>query len=84
MVYNLLVYYVYILQLKDKSYYHGSAADLKARIKDHQGGIVESTKNLRPFKLIFYAAFVSKAVAMRFEKYLKTTSGWAFRNKRLI
>lgn len=84
MVYNLLVYYVYILQLKDKTYYHGSAKNLKERIKDHQGGIVESTKNLRPFKLIYYAAFASKQKALQFEKYLKTTSGWAFRNKRLI
>jgi len=83
-VYNLLVYYVYILQLKDKTYYHGSAKNLKERIKDHQGGIVESTKNLRPFKLIYYAAFASKQKALQFEKYLKTTSGWAFRNKRLI
>lgn len=78
------MYYVYILQLKDKSYYHGSAADLKNRIKDHADGFVVSTKNLRPFKLIFYAAFISKKKALQFEKYLKTTSGWAFRNKRLI
>ncbi|MBI2007358.1 MAG: GIY-YIG nuclease family protein [Candidatus Blackburnbacteria bacterium] len=78
------MHYVYILQLKDKSYYHGSAADLKNRIKDHQGSNVSSTKNLRPFKLVFYAAFDSKIKALQFEKYLKTTSGWAFRNKRLI
>jgi len=78
------VYYVYILQLKDKSYYHGSAKDLKERIKGHQSGIVESTKNLRPFKLIFYATFTSKQKALQFEKYLKTTSGWVFRNRRLI
>lgn len=82
--YNLLVYYAYILQLRDKSYYHGSAKDLKERIKDHGNGNVESTKNLRPFKLVFYAAFISKQKAMQFEKYLKTYSGFAFRNKRLI
>ncbi len=84
MVYNFLVYYVYILQLRDKSYYHGSAIDLKERLKDHQSGNVSSTKNLRPFKLVFYAAFESKIKALQFEKYLKTASGWAFRNKRLI
>lgn len=84
MVYNFLVYYVYILQLRNKSYYHGSAADLKKRLVDHKNGIVISTKNLRPFKLVFYAAFASKTKALQFEKYLKTNSGWAFRNKRLI
>lgn len=78
------MHYVYILHLKDKSYYHGSSDKLKQRVYDHQNGTVESTKNLRPFKLIFYAAFTSKKLALNFEQYLKTTSGWAFRNKHLI
>lgn len=78
------MYYAYILQLKDKSYYHGSSDDLKQRLKEHKSGIVHSTKNLRPFKLIFYAAFYSKKKALDFEKYLKSSSGWAFRNKRLV
>lgn len=82
--YNLLMYYAYILQLKDKSYYHCSFSDFKLRLKDHKSGIVESTKNLRPFKLVFYAAFMSKKKAVSFEKYLKSSSGFAFRNKRLI
>ncbi len=84
MVYNFIMYYAYVLRLKDKTYYHGSAKDLKKRIKDHENGNVESTKNLRPIKLVFYAAFSSKEKALQFEKYLKTTSGWAFRNKRLV
>ena len=78
------MYYAYILKLRDETYCHGSAADLKKRLADHKSGIVLSTKNLRPFKLIFYAAFYSKIKALQFEKYLKTTSGWALRNKRLI
>jgi len=78
------VYYVYILKLKDKTYYHGSSDDLKQRIKDHQDRTVSSTKNLRPFKLVFYAAFEAKKKAITFEKYLKSSSGFAFRNKRLI
>ena len=78
------MYYVYILQLIDNTFYHGSALDLKSRIEDHHNGNVSSTKNLRPFKIIFYSAFASKKKALQFEKYLKTTSGWAFRNKHLI
>lgn len=78
------MYYAYILQLKDNSFYHGSSEDLKKRIKDHEYGLVESTKNLRPLKLVFYAAFTSKKLALHFEKYLKSSSGFAFRNKRLI
>jgi putative endonuclease len=78
------VYYTYILQLKDNSYYHGSSENLKQRISYHETGLVESTKNLRPVKLVFYAAFTSKKLSTEFEDYLKTTSGWAFRNKHLL
>ena len=78
------MYYVYILQLKDRSYYIGYSSNLRARIKAHNQGLVSSTKNLRPIKLVYYSAFISKKKATEFEKYLKTASGFAFRNKRLI
>ncbi len=78
------MYYVYILQLKDKTFYHGYSSNLKNRIKAHTEGSVASTKNLRPFILIFYAAFQSKEKAVLFEDYLKTNSGFAFRNKHFI
>jgi len=82
--YNFVVCYVYILQLEDKTYYHGFSADLKNRLENHKNGSVSSTKNLLPFKLIFYAAFSSKEKATQFEKYLKSSSGFAFRNKHLL
>jgi putative endonuclease len=78
------VFYVYILQLKDKSYYIGYSSDLKSRIKTHEEGSVESTKNLRPVKLVYYSAFSTQKKATNFEKYLKTSSGFAFRNKHLV
>lgn len=78
------MYYAYILQLKDKSFYHGYSNNLKQRLKEHLNGNSESTKNLRPIKLVFYAAFYTKDKAVKFEKYLKSSSGFAFRNKRLI
>jgi putative endonuclease len=78
------VYYTYILQLSNKSYYHGFSDNLKTRLKAHEEGLVSSTKNLRPLRLVFYAAFVSKKKALDFEEYLKTNSGFAFRNKRLL
>lgn len=78
------MYYVYILRLIDGSIYIGYSTNLKQRIQEHQWGLVESTKNLRPIKLIFYSAFESKNKAAEFEKYLKTGSGFAFRKKHLI
>lgn len=78
------MYYVYLLELRNKTKYAGFSSNLKNRIKDHINGNVSQTKNLRPIKLIFYSAFESKLNALNFEKYLKTPSGFAFRNKRLI
>lgn len=82
--YNFFVFYTYILLLRDGTYYQGYSDNLKQRFKEHQRGIVESTKNFRPVKLVFYAAFQTKEKAISFEKYLKSSSGFAFRNKRLI
>lgn len=78
------MFYCYILLLKNKKYYVGFSNDLQQRIKEHIKGEVGHTKNWRPIKLIYYSAFQSKLKALHFEKYLKTTSGFAFRNKRLI
>ncbi|PIU54684.1 MAG: excinuclease ABC subunit C [Deltaproteobacteria bacterium CG07_land_8_20_14_0_80_38_7] len=57
--YNLFVYYVYILQLRDKTHYVGYSSNLKQRINEHIIGNVNQTKNLLPLKLIYYSAFVS-------------------------
>jgi len=78
------MFYTYVLQLKDKSYYVGYSSDLKTHIIAHNQGSISSTKNLRPIKLIYYSAFSTQKRATDFEKYLKTASGFAFRNKRLI
>jgi putative endonuclease len=78
------VFYTYILQLRDDTYYVGYSSDLKARIKAHNQGLISSTKNLRPVKLVYYSSFSSQKKATDFEKYLKSSSGFAFRNKRLI
>lgn len=78
------MFYSYILSLNNGQYYHGYSENLKQRFTDHQRGIVKATKDFRPIKLIFYAAFTSKEKALAFEKYLKSSSGHAFRNKHLL
>ncbi|OGG17666.1 hypothetical protein A2721_03100 [Candidatus Gottesmanbacteria bacterium RIFCSPHIGHO2_01_FULL_47_48] len=82
--YTQHVHYVYILRLSDGSYYIGFSTDLKQRIESHAWGEAESTKNFLPVKLVFYAAFSTQQLATKFEKYLKSSSGFAFRNKRLV
>jgi len=78
------MYYVYILHLQNNTYYIGFSEDLKIRVKYHHEGNVPQTRKFRPLKLIYYSAFVSKKRALQFEKYLKTGSGFAFRNKHFI
>ena len=78
------MYYVYILQLSNKTFYTGFSSDLKTRVSEHFDGRVSQTKNVRPLRLVYYCAFVTKKKALDFEKYLKTGSGFAFRNKHLI
>ncbi|MBM3209540.1 GIY-YIG nuclease family protein [Candidatus Shapirobacteria bacterium] len=78
------MYYVYILKLINNTFYTGYSANLRQRIKEHTEGKIVWTRKLIPLKLVFYAAFSSKKRALDFEKYLKSFSGFAFRNKRLI
>lgn len=69
-------YYVYVLQsLKTDWVYVGSTSDLRVRFKSHNNGENLSTKGYKPFKLIFYEAYLSKKDALRREEYLKTTKG---------
>ena len=78
------MWYVYILECKDGSHYTGCTSDLKERMNRHKNGFVNYTKDKLPVKLISYIAFLEKHKAYFFEKYLKSGSGTAFRNKRLI
>lgn len=78
------MFYVYILKLNNGKHYIGYSSNLKSRISEHLMGNVRKTKNFRPLVFIYYSAFQNKKRALQFEHYLKTPSGFAFRNKRLI
>jgi putative endonuclease len=75
---------VYILLCKDGTHYTGCTSDLEERLVRHQKGYVDTSKSKLPVKLAFYCTFTDKTKAFEFEKYLKTGSGIAFRNKHLI
>ena len=78
------MWYVYILKCSDCSYYTGCTNNLEGRINIHKMGQVHYTSSKLPIELIMYSAFLNKYKAFEFEKYLKSGSGIAFRNKRLI
>jgi putative endonuclease len=77
-------YFTYVLQSeKDKKYYTGYTKSLKLRFEQHNKGLVESTKNRRPLKLIYFEACLDQKDALHREKYLKTHYGKMFLGNRL-
>lgn len=68
--------YVYILQsLKDSKYYVGMSKDIYKRLEYHNSGYVSSTKNRRPFKVVYSEEFDTIPLAREREKYLKSYKG---------
>ena len=79
------MHYVYILKSsKDNTRYIGTTQDLKRRIQEHNSAGSKFTTPKRPYKLIWYCAFPNKHSAYAFEHYLKSGSGQALLQKRLI
>lgn len=80
------MYYVYIIQSVSypNQFYTGFSMNIEGRLKEHNEGKSVHTSKYMPWQLVFYCSFDSKKQALDFEKYLKTASGFAFRNKRLI
>jgi predicted GIY-YIG superfamily endonuclease len=74
------MFYTYILRSINEPdrHYIGHAADLKARLQEHNAGKCRHSSKHAPWELQCYFAFRTEALAQRFEKYLKTGSGRAF------
>ncbi len=78
------MHYTYVLQsLVDNKFYTGYTSDLESRLKMHNNGLVKSTKNRRPLKLIYFEACLTQQDALQREKYLKTTYGKRYIKNRL-
>uniref|UniRef100_UPI00404A7F4A GIY-YIG nuclease family protein n=1 Tax=Fulvivirga sp. TaxID=1931237 RepID=UPI00404A7F4A len=75
---------VYILKCSDGTFYTGCTSNLDNRLDRYQKGHVHYTSSRLPFELVTFITFTDKYKAYNFEKYLKSGSGIAFRNKRLI
>jgi putative endonuclease len=70
------MFYVYILQsLKDNNLYVGMTSDLENRIKRHNSGYGQSTKNRAPFELIHVEEVETREEARRREKFFKSGIG---------
>ena len=79
------MYYVYLIESLSAQgqRYVGMTTDLKQRLLEHNAGKSLHTSKFRPWRLTTYIAFIDRAKAEAFERYLKSGSGHAFASKRL-
>lgn len=81
---NDQMYYTYVLQNEDKSFYIGYSSNLKQRITDHlRGKGCRTTKDKTNWKLVYYEAYLNIDDAVGREKFLKGGSGRKYLNKQL-
>ncbi|MFA6253319.1 MAG: GIY-YIG nuclease family protein [Patescibacteria group bacterium] len=81
---KILLFYTYVLKSKkDNKLYVGYTDNLNKRIQKHNDGKVESTKNRRPFTLLYFEACLDKYKAIKREKYFKTGFGRRFLKSRI-
>jgi putative endonuclease len=63
---------LYVIQSKrNLSFYIGITADLRKRLKEHNKGLVFSTKSKRPWILVYCEGYRSREDAMERERKLK-------------
>jgi len=76
--------FVYVLQSElDFGLYIGMTGNLRRRLEEHQRGESLSTKGRRPWKLIYYEAYLLESDAEGREMFLKSGSGRRFLDKQL-
>ena len=69
------MFYIYLLKSeKDKDLYLGYTNNLERRIREHNSGLVPSTKIRKPFELIYCEAYKSEKDARKRERNLKLRS----------
>ena len=79
------MYYFYVLySLKDGNLYKGVTRDVGDRYLRHNMGVTTSTRNRRPFVLIYVQRFEDKSEALKFEYFTKTSQGGAELRSKLI
>ncbi len=74
-----MAFFAYILKSKRVNrHYYGHSKNIENRLKDHNNGIVRSTKSYRPRKLVYYETFETKSDAYKKEMFFKSIEGYNF------
>jgi len=76
-----MIFFVYILECADKTFYTGYTKDLQTRIEQHNSSCngAKYTSCRRPCNLVYSESFVTRSEAMKREKEIKKLS----RSKKL-
>jgi len=75
-------YFVYILYSKTTDrFYIGSCSDVEERLRRHNAGATASTKNGRPWDVVYQEIFENKSKAIRHENYIKKMKSREFIKK---
>ena len=70
------MYTVYVLRSeRDQKRYIGTTNNIEERLLEHKSGLVKSTKNRRPLKLIYTEEYEDKTESLRREKFFKSGQG---------
>ncbi|MDW9034449.1 GIY-YIG nuclease family protein [Legionella pneumophila] len=77
------MFWVYILQCSDKSYYTGQTDNLEKRLMQHQDKMIPGcyTSTRLPIQLKFSQEFMSREEALNAERQIK---GWSRRKKEAL
>ena len=65
------MFYLYILQNTNKSFYIGTTKDLQKRIHQHNSNQSKYTKNRGPWKLVYRELYSTRSEAMKREYFIK-------------
>lgn len=74
-----MIYFVYILECSDGSFYTGITWNIEKRVIEHSNGLSLATKGKLPVKLVYREEFADRYQAAKREKEIK---GWR-REKKL-
>jgi putative endonuclease len=78
------MHYVYVLRsASDDGFYIGYSTSLRKRLEQHAKGKSLATSYRRPWKLIYYEAYLNQRDAVGRERYLKSGAGRKFLKAQL-
>ena len=77
------MFYVYILQCADGSYYIGFTECLEARVNEHNNGTLGACHTFlrRPVTLVYTESYINQADAIQREQQIK---GWSHAKKAAL